>query len=105
MKFLEEHATFGLCVTRITAGEMASGLGPHDRDRWERSLRRFALLDVDSDVCWIYGRIFSHLRKNGLLIGTNDLWIAATAVVHGLPLVTRNDSHFGRVPELDVISY
>lgn len=32
-------------------------------------------------------------------------WIAATALAHGVPLVTRNERHFSRVPELEVIGY
>ncbi|MEA2300662.1 MAG: hypothetical protein QOE44_1197, partial [Solirubrobacteraceae bacterium] len=30
----------------------------------------------------------------------HDLWIAATAIAHGLTLATRNSSHFERVPGL-----
>jgi predicted nucleic acid-binding protein len=35
----------------------------------------------------------------------NDLWIAATALANGMPVVTRNVKHFQRVPGLSVISY
>ena len=34
-----------------------------------------------------------------------DLWIAATAVAHGVPVVTRNTRHYRRVPGLDVRGY
>ena len=51
------------------------------------------------------GQAFRYLQANGLLIGTNDLWIAATAIVHGMPLVTRNERHFQRVPKLQVLGY
>ena len=43
------------------------------------------------------------LAANGQLIGGNDLWIAATSLAHGMPLVTRNGDHFKRVPGLEVI--
>lgn len=103
--FLQQNARAGLCVTLVTAGEIAGGLEPDERQRWDRLLRRFALLDLNLEVCWTYGRIVRHLRENGMLIGTNDLWIAATAVGHGLPLVTRNDRHFRRVAGLHVLAY
>jgi len=103
--FLREHSQTGLCVGVVTAGEIASGLDPNERGRWHDLLRRFEILPVTLDVCWTYGRIFRHLKDNGLLIGTNDLWIAASAIAHGLPLVTRNERHFRRVAGLHVLGY
>jgi predicted nucleic acid-binding protein len=41
----------------------------------------------------------------GLILGTNDLWIAASALVHGMPVVTENRNEFRRVPGLEVIEY
>lgn len=104
-QFLESHREARLCVTLTTAGEIAAGLGPDDRERWDDLLRGFRVLPMGPDVCWRYGRLFRYLKENGLLIGTNDLWIAATALVHELPLVTRNADHFRRVPELRVRGY
>ena len=34
-----------------------------------------------------------------------DLWIAATAVAHDVPVVTRNARHYRRVPGLEVTEY
>lgn len=56
-------------------------------------------------MCWQYGELYRYLRRRGSLIGTNDLWIAATALVHGMPLVTRNVEHFERVPGLELVEY
>jgi predicted nucleic acid-binding protein len=42
---------------------------------------------------------------NSSLIGANDLWIAAAALRHGEPLVTRNARDFQRVPRLQVLTY
>jgi len=45
------------------------------------------------------------LQGNRLLIGANDLWIAATGVAYRMPIVTRNVEHYGRVPDLQVVTY
>jgi predicted nucleic acid-binding protein len=92
-------------ATLDAAGELACGPRAADRARWEEIFRRFEILAPDREVAWRYGRTFRYLRDQGLSIGTNDLWIAATALVIEMPVVTRNDAEFRRVPELDVRSY
>lgn len=42
------------------------------------------------------------LRALRLRVGTLDLRIAATALVHGFTLVTRNRQDFGKVPNLTI---
>lgn len=46
--------------------------------------------------------IYAELRRRGEPIGDADILIAATALVHGLALVTNNEAHFNRVPGLVV---
>ena len=46
-----------------------------------------------------YARLFRQLRAAGTPIPTNDLWIAALAAQHDLPLFTR-DGHFDYLPQL-----
>ncbi len=103
--FLESIPDVRLAITAITAGEIAGGSKQSERAAWSSLVDRFDLLDVDREVAWRYGRLYRFLRDNGMLIGTNDLWIAATALVHDLPMVTRNADEFRRVPDLDVRSY
>jgi predicted nucleic acid-binding protein len=61
------------------AGEMAAGASLNQRMRWEEYLAPFHPLPCNADVAWEYGRAYRYLLDNGLLIGANDLWIAATA--------------------------
>lgn len=42
--------------------------------------------------------IYADLHRRGQLIGDADTLIAATALEHGLDIVTNNVEHFGRVP-------
>lgn len=48
-----------------------------------------------------YGLIFAELTRQGKLIPTNDIWIAALALQHDYILATR-DSDFSRIPGLKV---
>lgn len=104
-EFLARRSVERLCVTVTTAGELACGVAPAEREAWEDLVRGFAILPIDLAACWEYGRAFQYLKENGLLIGSNDLWIAAVALARELPLVTRNDRHFRRVPGLQVLGY
>ena len=104
-RFLEENRAKELCITLTTAGELACGPARDERKAWEKLVGHFRLLSPDPAASWIYGQTYRYLRHNGLLIGTNDLWIASTAVSNGLPLVTRNADHFRRVPGLKVLTY
>ncbi|MHB0980923.1 MAG: PIN domain-containing protein [Thermoleophilia bacterium] len=54
-------------------------------------------------VCRLPCRLRGRLRRKGRPIPTNDLWIAAGAFEHGVPLLTRDD-HFRHVDGLLVAS-
>jgi predicted nucleic acid-binding protein len=61
-----------------------------------------APVPVDDDVAAAWARLRVLLRDLGLRMGVNDSWIAATALVLGVPVVTQ-DAGYVRVPGLDVI--
>ena len=63
------------------------------------------IVEVDLGVALLYSRISRGLRVSGEAIGSNDTWIAATALAHEVPLLSRNAEHFERVPGLEVIAY
>lgn len=59
-----------------------------------------ALAVVDFDEA--AAGVVNTLRSQGVRIGTQDLRIAATALVHGVIVVTRNGRDFAQVPGLTI---
>jgi len=58
----------------------------------------------DRDLCRWWASVRVACRRIGQPIDGADAWIAATALLYGIPLVTHNPGHFTRVPGLMVIS-
>ncbi len=71
----------------------------------ERVLRRLLLkpgvsvLYPDEQTTHHYASVFRQLRKQGTPIPTNDLWVAALVLQHGLVLHAR-DRHFDHLPQI-----
>lgn len=93
----------------VVLGELLYGAGASARSAENR--RRVAefgakcsLLEVTAATAELYSDLRLQLRAAGRPIPDNDLWIAATCLEAGLPLITR-DSHFAQLPALQVLSW
>ncbi|CAN2039534.1 tRNA(fMet)-specific endonuclease VapC [Candidatus Magnetomoraceae bacterium gMMP-15] len=62
----------------------------------------FECLPYDDDCDEEYGKIRAELASKGLLIGPNDLMIAATAKANDLIIITHNVREFSRVNGLKI---
>ena len=62
------------------------------------------VLFPDHDTTSVYGQVKAELAQTGKPIPDNDLWIAAMARQHALPLATR-DAHFAQVPGVETLSW
>jgi tRNA(fMet)-specific endonuclease VapC len=58
------------------------------------------VLPIDVPTARVQSELWAGLAEVGTPIGAHDLWIAASAVAHGLTLATLNRRHFERVPGL-----
>lgn len=97
-------------VPAHAAGEFLEGGAAVSPERLAQSLaflRLFQIGDVDLETAYRYAAIVAELRRESALIGRSkpDLWIAAWAVQHAAPLVTRNTKHFGGIPDLELMDY
>jgi hypothetical protein len=87
-----------VAVSVVTLAELRAGVKTAP-DEATRTLRQATLdtaqgsmiLDVDADVAEAWADLRAHLARSGRRVHVNDLWIAATAAVHHLPVVTQDD--------------
>ena len=98
-----------VAVSVMTIGELRLGVLAAADDvtrapRLTTLLRAEALdpLPIDGHVAQAWATLRLALRDTGKRMPLNDSWIAATALAHGIPVVSRNDDYAG-VPGLSVI--
>jgi len=98
-------------ISVITVSELLHGvLRAHGATRARRRafvehlLAALQGIPITEQVARVHADIWSALAERGEEIGAHDLWIAATAIAHGLGVATRNSSHFERIPGLRVIA-
>lgn len=97
-----------MSVSMISLGEFLAGVQGSADARAQRARHWLDGLLLDAEVLPCsravaerYAHLHQHCRTRGRMIPTNDLWIAATAAEHGLPLLTR-DAHFQGLPGVEV---
>jgi len=104
-RFLRRSADTPAFLSAVALAEFAEGFERANDPALAVLRQAFDLLPVDEEVAMIYARAAREMRRQGSLPGTNDLWIAAAAIRHGLPLVTRDAAAFRRIPGLKVVDY
>jgi predicted nucleic acid-binding protein len=95
-----------LFLPLVVLGELRAGFAAGSREAENQAtLRQFLasprvrVLRPDETTTEHYAQIFLQLRQQGAAIPTNDLWIAALALQHGVELCT-SDAHFLQVTGL-----
>jgi tRNA(fMet)-specific endonuclease VapC len=104
---LKEAGTLYLPLTalgELLFGAYNSAFQDKGLKQIEDFLRICAVLDPDERTAHIYGRIKADLSHKGNPIPQNDVWIAAVALEHHLPLATR-DPHFTQVTGLTLLQW
>jgi len=98
-----------MAIAFVTVGELLFGAakrnwGKAKLDAQEAQLKSFVVIPFDVEICRTYARLRVAIEAKGNPCADNDLWIAACAVRHSIPLISHNRAHFERIPELHLIS-
>jgi len=99
------HASV-VSVMEMRFGAVRSATGSILWERIRRDvLRRVKILPLGEDEASRAGEILADLEMRGVPVGIEDVMIGATALVHGLVVVTRNVKHLGRIRGLVVANW
>lgn len=111
-RLLSKHGDESLYISAITASELLHGVhrakDPATRNRRsafvEDILRKFPIIPLDLPASRIHAEIWAELVDSGQMIGSHDLWIAASCLAGGHLLITDNFRDFQRVPGLSLFN-
>jgi len=105
MRFQPANALFtsAICVMELRYGATRKDDGGVLWRRIESAvLPRVQIVDLGEEEAILAGDLRSYLERRGQPIQTEDLLIAATALARGFVVVTHNQAHFSRIPNLRV---
>jgi tRNA(fMet)-specific endonuclease VapC len=97
---LDDIAMSVVSKAELLYGVEVSPRPEHDRIAVTSFLQYVQVLDLIAAVADHYAKIRAELKATGVMIGANDLFLAAHARCLGLTLVTNNMRVFRRVPGL-----
>jgi tRNA(fMet)-specific endonuclease VapC len=98
-----------LVVTFMTVAELERSAltrqwGEGRETRMPEQLRNFVTYPFEPPLCLKWAEVTAAADASGHPIGCADAWIAATAMLHEIPLITHNRRDFAGVPGLAIIS-
>ena len=94
---------YSFVISAITKYEIYSGATPTQLTFWDKVLQAMAVMSLDEVTADTAVNINNSLKKKRKQIDLADLFIAATAVTHNLPLATLNKKHFNRIDDLSLV--
>ena len=107
LKRLQSVPVRDVCISVVTRAELLYGVEVSPRRAQDAAALAAFLpfvdaVALDEDAALHYAEIRADLKRRGLMIGANDVFIAAHARALGLTLVTNKTAEFERVSKLAI---
>jgi tRNA(fMet)-specific endonuclease VapC len=106
---VQELSAEGIGLSLVSLAELYEGVlysrNPQRSDEGLQAfLRGVELVGINEAITRVFGRERGRLRAQGKTVGDLDLLIGATALHHGLRVLTNNRRHFELIETLQIIS-
>ncbi|MBV8904910.1 MAG: type II toxin-antitoxin system VapC family toxin [Acidobacteriia bacterium] len=90
-----------LACCDVTVAEVYSGMWPHEAPRTDSFVSSLVWYESSLSIARRAGRLRFEYARKGMTLSVSDTLIAATALEHGLTLITQTRKHFP-MPELSL---
>ncbi len=100
-----ELYTTRINYTELLYGAYNSSKVEENLNRFRNFLGEFTILEFDEKSSEIFSKTKAKLKKDGNIIADMDLMIASIAIANNHELVTNNQKHFKRIPQLKLIDW
>ncbi|GBE30117.1 ribonuclease VapC1 [bacterium BMS3Bbin04] len=91
-----------MTVAELYEGAYRKGWGQKKMARLCQELQKYLVIPYSPSICEVWGRLRAERKHQP--ISVDDGWVAATALVHGCPVVTHNEKDFHNITGLVVIA-
>lgn len=104
---MQLHASDPKAISAITYGELIYGAEnsaniENNIAKVHRLREIFPVIELSCSIMDTYGSLKANLRRRGTTVNDFDLLIAATAITTGYTVVSNNQKHFGKIPDLQI---
>ena len=93
-----------MTVAELDRWALKRNWGEPRRNKMEEHLRNFVTYPFNRALCYQWAYVINRADRKGRPISFQDAWIAATALLYNIPLVTNNHGHFANIEGLNIIS-
>ena len=106
----EQFADLPKALSVISYGELV--YGAHKSKQVSNNLAKvnrikeiFPVIELTPAIMDCFGLLKSQLSKKGVTVDDFDLLIGSTAITYGYTVVTNNEKHFSKIPDLPLVNW
>lgn len=93
-----------MTVAELELWALLRGWGEQRRQGFQHYLSHFGVVPSSPALCRTWASVRAECRWRGRPIEVADAWIAATALLYNVPLITGNRADYEAIPGLTLLS-
>jgi tRNA(fMet)-specific endonuclease VapC len=104
------HSNSPMAISVITHGELLYGAYKSKQKianlgKVHQIVNIFPVIEISTSIIDTFAHLKADLSQKSIVIDDFDLLIGATALSMNYSIVTNNEKHYKKIPELDVVNW